>query len=419
MAETLTSDCRTARVRARVSGRIQLGNRRVVVVQTNQPINLSNTGLRALTSVSSAAMTNAVLRRLAGQVLVAGFPGTEAPEELLRACKRGELGGILLFKRNLGQMHEVAALVARFVEKAPHDSPLLVAVDQEGGRVARLAAPILRLPPMLKLAALDDLALTERAGGMLGRQLAALGFSMDFAPVLDVNTNSANPVIGDRAFGNDPASVIAHGLAFAQGLEAPGGVLACGKHFPGHGDTDLDSHLALPRLAHDRERLERVELAPFKAARGRVAALMTAHVVFESLAPGIPATLAPQVVTNLLRGELGYDGLVISDDLEMKAIADHYGPEHAACLAIEAGCDTLLVCSRLDWLARAQIALADKASNDPRFRQRLENAVERAVSTRKRRTPEPITDPARLTEALEIEAAVALAREIDDRLARA
>jgi beta-N-acetylhexosaminidase len=242
---------------------------------------------------------------------------------------------------------------------------------------------------------------------------------MDFAPVLDVNTNPSNPVIGDRAFGSDPSQVIAHGLAFARGLEAPGGVLACGKHFPGHGDTDLDSHLALPRLAHDRGRLDRVELAPFRAAKGQVAALMTAHVVFEQLAPGTPATLAPQVVTHLLRGELGYDGLVISDDLEMKAIADHYGPEHAACLAIEAGCDTLLVCSRLDWLARAQLALADKASNDPRFRQRLEAAVERARNTRLRRVPQPVTDPARLAAALEVETAEALAREIDERLARA
>jgi len=364
-------------------------------------------------------MTNAVARRLAGQVLVAGFPGTEAPEELLRATERGELGGILLFKRNLGQMHEVAALVARFAEKAPHDCPLLVAVDQEGGRVARLGEPVLRLPPMAKLAALGDLELTERAGAMLGRQLAALGFSMNFAPVLDVNTNPENPVIGDRAFGTTAPQVIAQALAFARGLEAPGGVLGCGKHFPGHGDTDLDSHLALPRLPHDRVRLEQVELAPFRAARGRIAALMTAHVVFEKLAPGVPATLAPQVVTDLLRGELDYDGLVISDDLEMRAIADHYGVEQAACLAIEAGCDTLLVCSRLDWLARARHALAEKAAADPRFRLRLENAVERAMTVRTRRIPNPVTDPARLAQAMAVEAARALAREIDERSQRA
>jgi beta-N-acetylhexosaminidase len=364
-------------------------------------------------------MTNALLRRLAGQVLVAGFPGTEAPEELLRACGRGELGGILLFKRNLGQMHEVAGLIARFVDAAPPDAPLLVAVDQEGGRVARLGAPLLRLPPMARLGALGDEALTERAAKLLGRQLAALGFNMDFAPVLDVNTNPSNPVIGDRAFGDSSEQVIRQGLAFSRGLEAEGGVLACGKHFPGHGDTDLDSHLALPRLSHDRARLDRVELAPFRAARGTLSALMTAHVVFESLAPGTPATLAPRVVTELLRGELGYRGLVISDDLEMKAIADHYGVEQAACLAIEAGCDTLLVCSRLDWLARARSALADKAAAEPRFKRRLEAAAERAIATRARRPPAPVTDPSALLERLDAPAAEALAREIEVRIARA
>src|SRR5690606_16845318 len=148
-------------------------------------------------------------------------------------------------------------------------------------------------PPMAQLAGLNDLALTQRAGSLLGRQLAALGFTMDFAPVLDVNTNPNNPVIGDRAFGSEPDAVIAHALAFAHGLEGNGGVLACGKHFPGHGDTELDSHLALPTLRHDRARLDSVELAPFRAARGQLGALMTAHVVFDQLAPKIPATLAP------------------------------------------------------------------------------------------------------------------------------
>jgi beta-N-acetylhexosaminidase len=310
-------------------------------------------------------------------------------------------------------------LVARFVESAPAESPPLVAVDQEGGRVARLGPPVLTLPPMRRLAALGDAQLTERAGRLLGRQLAALGFSMDFAPILDVDTNPQNPVIGDRAFGGTPEQVITQAFAFARGLEAPGGVLACGKHFPGHGDTDLDSHLQLPRLTHDRERLDRVELAPFRAARGQLAALMTAHVVFESLAPGVPATLSRRVVTELLREELRYDGLVISDDLEMKAIADHYGVEQAACAAIDAGCDTLLVCSRLDWFERAQTALAERAANDANFRRRLEDAGERSLRTRKQRIPSPVTDPKQLQDRLEVEAAQALGEEIANRLNRA
>ncbi len=354
-------------------------------------------------------------RVLAGQVLVVGFAGKDAPDELLGPCARGELGGIILFKRNLGTMHEVASLIGRFVAAAPPDRPLLVAVDQEGGRVARLGPPVLGLPPMHKLGELDDLALTERAARLLGQQLQALGFNMDFAPVLDVNTNPLNPVIGDRAFGSDADRVVRHGLAFARGL-AQGGVHACGKHFPGHGDTDLDSHLALPRLSHDRARLDRAELAPFRAARGQIAALMTAHVVFEALAPGKPATLAREVVTDLLRGELGYDGVVISDDLEMKAIADHIGIEQAACLAIEAGCDVLLVCSRVDWALRAQAALAARADADPVFRARLADAASRALTLRRARPPKPVCDRDELERALLIDEASALSAEIARRI---
>lgn len=350
--------------------------------------------------------------RLAGQVLVVGFAGKDAPDELLGPCRRGELGGIILFKRNLGTMHEVAALIDRFVAVCPPGLPLLVAVDQEGGRVARLGDPVLKLPAMRQLGLIDDPSLTERAAELLGRQLKALGFNMDFAPVLDVNTNPDNPVIGDRAFGDEPERVVRHGLAFARGL-ARGGVLACGKHFPGHGDTDLDSHLALPRLPHARERLDAAELVPFRAARGEIPALMTAHVVFEALSPGKPATLAPEVVGTLLRDELGYDGVVISDDLEMKAIADHLGVEQAACDAIAAGCDILLVCSRVDWALRAQKALAERAEADPQFRARLADAAARAIAMRKTCPPAPVTAP----DALELALCAAEARELAAEIA--
>lgn len=356
-------------------------------------------------------------RVLAGQVLVAGFEGTEAPDELLRPCTRGELGGIILFRRNLGSVHQTSALIARFVEATPPDLPLLVAVDQEGGRVARLGPPVLKLPAMRQLAAIDDANLTERAALLLGRQLAALGFTMDCAPVLDVDTNPNNPVIGDRAFGAAPEAVIRHAFAFASGLRH-GGVLNCGKHFPGHGDTDLDSHLALPRLGHTRARLDAVELAPFRAARGKLDAIMTAHVVYETLAPGTPATLSRAMVSDLLRGELGFDGLVISDDLEMKAVADHYGIESAACLAIDAGCDVLLVCSRVDWFARAHAALVARADQDPSFRRRLGDAAERALAVRRSRAPRPVTDAAALESLLDAQATAAIEREIAERSTR-
>jgi beta-N-acetylhexosaminidase len=356
-------------------------------------------------------------RVLAGQVLVAGFEGTEAPDELLRRCATGELGGIILFRRNLDSVHQSSALIGQFVDQSRCDLPLLVAVDQEGGRVARLGPPVLKLPPMRRLAALDDRPLTRRAGALLGRQLGALGFTMNLAPVLDVDTNPMNPVIGDRSFGAEPERVIEQALAFAEGL-AEAGLLSCGKHFPGHGDTTLDSHLALPRLAHDRARLERVELAPFRAARGKLDAIMTAHVVFDAVTGDRPATLSAEAISGLLRGELGFTGLVLSDDLEMKAIADHFGIEQAACAAIEAGCDQLLVCSRPDWLARAHAALCARAEGDAIFHARLSQAAERSIATRSRRPPRPIRDRAELERALCLDESAALGHEIEARIAQ-
>lgn len=361
-------------------------------------------------------MNSIDLRASAGQVLVAGFAGLAPPAPLLEAATRGELGGVILFKRNLGDVHEVAAIAEALRTHCPPDYPPLVSIDQEGGRVARLGPPILQLPPARQLGALDEPSLIHRAGELLGRQLAALGITMDFAPVLDIDTNPDNPVIGDRAFGTRPEQVTRLALAFADGLQEH--VLACGKHFPGHGDTDLDSHLALPRLPHDRNRLDEVELVPFHAARGRLAAIMTAHVVFESLRAGVPATLAHEVTTGLLREELGYDGCIISDALEMKAIADHYGVEQAACLAIEAGCDLLLICvEEPEWVERARDALVARADKDTAFARRLQDAAERGLAMRRSRVPRPITDRVALTRALCEDQVLAFQTELERRIA--
>lgn len=332
------------------------------------------------------------LERLAGRVLCAGFPGKDLPQALSARLERDALGGVILFKRNLGGIEEVAALVRTIVSRSGGLSPL-VAIDQEGGRVARLGAPVVKLPPMRRLGERDEPALTERCGAVLGAQLAALGINVDFAPVLDVDTNPDNPVIGDRAFGRDAGAVITHALAFARGLSAAG-VASCGKHFPGHGDTDLDSHLALPRIAHDRARLDAVELAPFRAARGLVPSIMTAHVVFDALDRDVPATLSRRVITGLLREELGYDGVIVSDDLEMKAVFDRWGVAESAVRAIEAGCDLLLVCSRLDLVEEAAGALTDRARRDPAFASRLAEAAGRVDRLRAAFPSRPVSPDA-------------------------
>ncbi len=353
------------------------------------------------------------LERLAGRVLCAGFPGKDLPEPLRERLAVGALGGVILFKRNLGSLEEIAALVRTALAASPDLSPL-VAIDQEGGRVARLGAPIVKLPPMRRLGEAGDTALTERCGAVLGAQLAALGFNLDFAPVLDVDTNPDNPVIGDRAFGRDSETVTAHALAFARGLSAAG-VASCGKHFPGHGDTDLDSHLALPRIAHDRARLDAVELAPFRAARGAVPSIMTAHVVFDALDRDVPATLSRRVITGLLREELGYDGVIVSDDLEMKAVFDRWGVAESAVRAIEAGCDLLLVCSRLDLVEEAAAALVARASVDAEFASRLADAASR-VDRMRAAHPARSSSPRQLEEALSSLDARNLERELGTAL---
>jgi beta-N-acetylhexosaminidase len=310
--------------------------------------------------------------RLAGRVIVAGFDGHELPDDVRAELAAGALGGIVLFGRNVASHLQVAALIEAARAAAPAEAPPVVAVDQEGGRVVRLREPLTVLPPARTLGRIDRPDLTEEAGRLVGAELRALGFTLDLAPVLDVDTNPASPVIGDRSFGPDPDLVVGHGLAFARGLRA-GGVFPCGKHFPGHGDATLDSHRALPRVEHDLERLERVELEPFRAwAWAGLGPLMTAHVVFPALDPDRPATCSPRILRDLLRGRLRFRGVVLSDDLEMGAVNEVGGAPAVALAAIGAGADGLLVCRDAAARGAVRTALARAARSDPATAGRLE-----------------------------------------------
>jgi len=326
----------------------------------------------------------------AGELVIGGFPGTSLPAEFARALRERRRGGAILFKPNVeGGPSQVAAL-ARAIHTAAPETPF-VGVDQEGGRVARLKAPLLAVPPMRTVASWGDTALAERIARAVGTELAALGFTIDFAPVLDVNTCPQNPVIGDRAFGDDPGTCARFGAAWVRGLQAAG-VLACGKHFPGHGDTSKDSHVDLPVVNQPLERLERVELAPFRAAvEAGVATLMTAHVVYPALDRERPGTMSPAVCT-ALREQIDFRGVLVSDDLEMQAIAARSTIEDAAVQAIAAGCDALLVCWSDEKQERAIEAIAREAERSPVFRGRCEEAHARVIAARRRATARPLDD---------------------------
>jgi beta-N-acetylhexosaminidase len=339
-----------------------------------------------------------------GQLLWIGFPGPSVSAALRGKLDRGEVGATIVFKRNLvvtaaaggdgeaargDERCDLEALVALTHElhrRAPDGTPAWIAIDQEGGSVQRVRAPATRWPPMgthERLAPPDDVATAELVGRALGDELAALGFDVDFAPVLDVHTNPANPIIGMRAFGTEAEAVARRALAFARGLDAAG-VIACGKHFPGHGDTHTDSHLELPRIDHGWDRLERVELLPFRrAAAAGLPMIMTAHVVFAALDPARPATLSEQVVTGLLRGKLGYRGVIVSDDLDMRAIAGHMGADVAAVAAVRAGCDVLLLCNSEENQAIAEAALIREAERDREFRDKVGQAAHRVRELKK------------------------------------
>ncbi|WP_328920312.1 MULTISPECIES: glycoside hydrolase family 3 protein [unclassified Streptomyces] len=284
--------------------------------------------------------TTDTVTRDALAVLQPGFSGTTAPDWLLRRVGEG-LSSVGLFGRNIETPEQLAALTAQL--RAERDD-VLVAIDEEGGDVTRLEVRHgSSFPGNLALGAVDDLELTRAVAQELGRRLAECGVNLNWAPSADVNSNPGNPVIGVRSFGADPHLVARHTAAYIEGLQAAG-VAACTKHFPGHGDTAVDSHHALPRIDVDLDTLYARELVPFRAAIAAGSrSVMSAHILLPALDPDRPATLSPQILTGLLRNELGYDGLIVTDGMEMQAISATYGIERGSVLAIAAGADAICV----------------------------------------------------------------------------
>jgi beta-N-acetylhexosaminidase len=294
--------------------------------------------------------------RKAGQRVMIGFEGLAPSDDLRRVLRDYVPGGVVLFARNVDGPDQVAELVRELqslARAAGQELPLLVGVDQEGGRVARLREPWTVWPPMRAVGRTGSLDLARRVGRALASELRSCGIGYDFAPVVDVHTNPRNTVIGDRAFGDDPELVGRLGAALVDGLQG-GGVAACAKHFPGHGDTDLDSHLDLPAVDHSRSRLDDVELRPFRrCVEAGVASIMTSHVLAREIDDRLPASLSPEVTNGLLRRDLGFPGVIVSDDLDMKAISARWRPGEAAVLCARAGCDLLLSCRDHD--AQAEV----------------------------------------------------------------
>ncbi|MFP4974028.1 beta-N-acetylhexosaminidase [Paenibacillus sp. CN-4] len=316
------------------------------------------------------------IRKKVGRMFMCGFDGMQPSDSILKLISDYEIGGVIYFRRNIGSVEQIHACSSAL--QAASKEPLLIAVDQEGGMVARIEAGVTLMPGNMALGAAGDPAAVRQAAAIAGAELRHIGINMNFAPCVDVNNNPANPVIGVRSYGESPELVGELGAAAASGyMEA--GVAATLKHFPGHGDTDTDSHLALPTIPHDRERLERVELAPFRRiiAEG-VDAVMTAHVVFPAYEQAsVPATLSSRILTGLLREQLGFEGVIVTDCLEMNAISLTVGVGKGAVEAVKAGSDLILVCHRYDRQVEAIEAVADAVLRGEITEERIDASIRR------------------------------------------
>jgi len=316
-----------------------------------------------------------------------GFDGYQVPDHMEAFIRDYGLGNIILFRRNVDSNEQVKALTLSLQQLASqyHEFPLSIAIDQEGGMVARIDRHVTVMPGQMTLGATNEVTNAYEAGMISGMELAQLGITVNFAPVLDVNNNPLNPVIGIRSFGEEPDMVARFGSAMIRGYQEMG-IAACAKHFPGHGDTTADSHEELPSVSHSIERIHQLELVPFKRAiKEKVEMIMTAHVQFPALEPsGMPATLSAKVLTGLLREELGYDGVIVTDCLEMNAIAQGVGVAKGAVEAFLAGADLILVSHQHERQLAAFHALEQAVLDGIISEERINQSVARIIAMKER-----------------------------------
>ncbi|PLR78483.1 beta-N-acetylhexosaminidase [Bacillus sp. V3-13] len=375
----------------------------------SQPVLIKQKGKKY--DVISRAIQKMTLEEKVGQMLMPDFRTwkganvTEMLPEIEQLVKQYHLGGVILFRENVVTTEQTAKLVSAY-EEASEKYGLLMTIDQEGGIVTRLQSGT-DMPGNMALGATRSPEIAGKVGKAIGEELAALGINMNFAPVLDINNNPDNPVIGVRSFGENPELVAELGVAYTKGLQAAG-VAATAKHFPGHGDTAVDSHLGLPEVPHDKARLMEVELYPFqKGMEAGIDAVMTAHVTFPKIDDtkviskltgeeiALPATLSYKVLTELMREEMGYEGVITTDAMNMKAIADHFGPVDAAIRAVKAGTDIVLMPVGLAEVANG---LLDAVKNGEISEERIEESVKRILKLKVKRGIIKEENPAPLEE---------------------
>jgi beta-N-acetylhexosaminidase len=343
-------------------------------------------------------------RQQIGQLMIIGLKGKALEEDEKKFISTNNIGGIILFSRNVEDPKQVHALVTE-VQSLRHQMadkvPLFVSIDMEGGRVARLKAPFTQWPPIAKLGEIDSPTLAFKFAETMGHELTAVGINIDFAPCIDILTNPKNVLIGDRSLSTDPEIVAKLGSAIVRGY-LKSDIIACAKHFPGHGNTVIDSHDDLPvEETTDLERLKEVELVPFKRCfRARLDLLMTAHMKFPKIDPEWPVTLSEIFLKKILREELGYRQLIITDDLDMKALAKYHDPAMIPVRAIQAGNDMLLYCNDHSKpplaLDAVEKAVTDKKIAAAEISQRVAKVIALKKARIKRAEPLPFAEVSKI-----------------------
>lgn len=333
---------------------------------------------------------------MTGQMLMTGFEGTTLNAETEDLIRNRHVGGLILFSRNYENPEQLHTLIRDLQDVATATStglPLFISVDQEGGRVARLTEPFTQYPPLCCLGHAQSESLAYRFGQSLAAELLDVGINMDYAPVLDVHTNPDNPIIGDRAIASDPDTVAKLANSFIKGFKDKG-MIPVGKHFPGHGDTHLDSHLDLPTVDRDAATLEAVELVPFREtiAQG-LEVLMTAHVIYTAWDDKNTATFSKTILQDILRQKLGFQGVIMSDDLEMKAVEKYFSFDAFPRMGVEAGIDMFLVCNSVEKIKILHDQLMKDVSNGTIPDVPIQQSVERILRLKKNLTPPPIKPP--------------------------
>lgn len=330
-------------------------------------------------------ISNMSLDEKIGQLVISGFYGTTLDENILKLIKENKISGVILFNRNVKDSNTLLSLNNSLKESNKNNKlPLFISVDEEGGSVTRMPKDIKRLPTNKYIGSLNNKDLSYKVGEILGEQLSYFGFNMNFAPVLDINSNPNNPVIGDRSFGNNKDIVSSLGTSTMKGIQSKN-IISVVKHFPGHGDTSVDSHVNLPVVNYNINRLNSFEFVPFKTAiQNGADAVMVGHILLPKIDNKYPSSMSYEIVTNILRKDLGFNGLIVSDDMTMGAITENYSIEEAAVKSINTGVDLLLVCQKYENTENVLKALKEAVLNGTISKERLDNALYNIISIKKK-----------------------------------